>query len=85
MMIHFGGPRPPMPPQHPPMRPPRQPMHPPQVPMQRPRQQSPGQNILNQFRDTDGNIDIDKITTTAQQVGQLYGQVSPLITKFMKR
>ncbi|HLS10491.1 YppG family protein [Lentibacillus sp.] len=76
MMIYPGRPGRPMPPS-PPMRPPRH-------PMQGPRQ-SAGQNILNQFRDSEGNLDIDKITTTAQQVGKLYDQVSPLITKFIKR
>ncbi|WP_425339501.1 YppG family protein [Lentibacillus salicampi] len=66
-----------MPPRQPPMRPPRQPVQGPRRPA--------GQNILNHFRDSEGNVDIDKITTTAQQVGKLYGQVSPLITKFIKR
>ncbi|HLR62339.1 MAG TPA: YppG family protein [Lentibacillus sp.] len=76
-MIYLGRPRRPMPP-------PRPPMHPPRPPMQGNRHPA-GQNILNQFRDQEGNLDIDKITTTAQQVGKLYGQVSPLITKFIKR
>ena len=76
-MIYLGRPERPMPP-------PRPPMGPPRPPMQRQRQPA-GQNILNHFRDSDGNLDIDKITTTAQQVGKLYGQVSPLITKFTKR
>lgn len=75
-MLYLGRPGRPMPPQHPPM--------PPRPPLQGPRP-STRQNILNQFRDQDGNLDIDKITTTAQQVGKLYGQVSPLITRFIKR
>ncbi|MFD1363373.1 YppG family protein [Lentibacillus salinarum] len=77
-MIYLGRPGRPMPPTHHPMRPPR-------PPMQQPPKPSATQSILNQFRDAEGNLDMDKITTTAQQVGQLYGQVSPLITKFIKR
>ncbi|SFA85276.1 YppG-like protein [Lentibacillus halodurans] len=76
-MIYLGRPRRPMPP-HPPVRQPG-------PPMRGRQQQTPGKNILNQFRDSEGNLDIDKITTTAQQVGQLYGQVSPLLSKFIKR
>ncbi|GAA0438522.1 hypothetical protein GCM10008983_14300 [Lentibacillus halophilus] len=70
---------------------PRRPMPPPQPFMNRPgppMEQRPApmkQQLINQFRDSEGNIDIDKITNTAQQVGKLYGQVSPLFTKFMKK
>ncbi|RYG71442.1 hypothetical protein EU245_14155 [Lentibacillus lipolyticus] len=71
-------PRRPTPPPHPPMGRPRPPMP--------PQQQTPvKQNLINQFRDSEGNLDIDKITHTAQQVGKLYSQVSPLFTKFMKK
>ncbi|GGK04610.1 hypothetical protein GCM10007063_28670 [Lentibacillus kapialis] len=83
-MIYLGRPREPMPPRRPLMPPPHPPMHPSRPPMQR-SPHSAGQNILNHFRDQEGNLDIDKITTTAQQVGKLYGQVSPLVTKFIKR
>ncbi|ALX47277.1 YppG family protein [Lentibacillus amyloliquefaciens] len=76
-MFHPGRPQPPMPPR-PHMRSPRQPVHISNQPSQ-------GQKLINQFRDPEGNLDIDKITATAQQIGELYGQVSPLITKFMKR
>ncbi|MFD2761715.1 YppG family protein [Lentibacillus juripiscarius] len=67
----------------PPPRPPHPPMGRPRPPMQ---QQSPvKQNLINQFRDSEGNLDIDKITHTAQQVGKLYSQVSPLFSKFKKK
>ncbi|MFD1040213.1 YppG family protein [Virgibacillus byunsanensis] len=52
-------------------------------------QQPAKQNLLNQFRDQEGNLDLDKITVTAQQMTKIYGQVSPMIspmiTKFMKK
>lgn len=42
-------------------------------------------NLLSMFRDPEGKWDIDKVSQTAQQINQLYGQVSPLITKFIKK
>ncbi|GAB4072195.1 hypothetical protein GCM10028778_01730 [Barrientosiimonas marina] len=77
-MINSGRPGPPVPMPH-------GAMHKPEPPVPYPSKPSTTQLILKQFQDQDGNMDIDKITTVAQQVGQLYGQISPLITKFTKR
>lgn len=73
-MFHPGRPQPPMPPHRPSRR-----------QMQTPNQTSNKHKLINQFRDSEGNLDINKITATAQQVGQLYEQVSPLIAKLKKR
>ena len=48
-------------------------------------QQPPRAGFLSLFRDKEGNMDLAKITTTAQQLNSIYGQVSPLISRFMKR
>ncbi|MFC4556855.1 YppG family protein [Virgibacillus kekensis] len=70
--MYPGRPRRPLPP------PPRAGMRPPMPgPVRRP--SPPGQKLLSQFRDAEGNVDIDKISVTAQQVGKLYSQVGPLI------
>lgn len=49
----------------------------------------PKQNLLSEFRGPDGKLDIDKIQVTAKQVGEIYSQVSPMIspmiTKFIKK
>ncbi|MBY7142026.1 hypothetical protein KFZ56_02760 [Virgibacillus sp. NKC19-3] len=42
-------------------------------------------NLMSMFQTDEGNLDFDKITSTGKQVMDLYGQVSPLITKFIKR
>ncbi|PGT79781.1 YppG family protein [Bacillus sp. AFS040349] len=64
----------------------RRPM--PRVPYQRPLQgphvpTSP--NFLSHFQTSDGKFDFDKISATAQQIHKLYNQVSPMITKFIKK
>ncbi|MUK90416.1 hypothetical protein GMD78_18820 [Ornithinibacillus sp. L9] len=71
-----GRPGRPMPP-YPPM-PPGRPPFPGQ-------QQSNRPNLLSLFQDPDGNLDLEKISTTAQQINSIYGQVSPLISQFFKR
>jgi hypothetical protein len=59
--------------------PPRRPIsQPPQVPRK-------NQDLLSLFRDPDGNIDFHKINGTAKQMKQLYDQVSPLLSKFLKK
>lgn len=42
-------------------------------------------NLLSQFQKDDGKLDFDKLTGTGKQVMDLYSQVSPMITKFIKR
>ncbi|WP_240378100.1 YppG family protein [Bacillus piscicola] len=42
-------------------------------------------NVLDSFKTPDGNLDFEKISTTAQQVMNIYNQVSPMITKFIKK
>jgi hypothetical protein len=55
-------------------------------PPQNPQQQSSvTANLLSSFRDQDGQLDFNKMTEVASQVGRLYGQVSPLITTFFKK
>ncbi len=85
-MMFPGRPRPPMPPfqQN---RPPSNPFfhgpYPPQPPQQT--QQSNRPNFLALFQDENGQMDVEKLMGTAQQVGNLYSQVSPLISQFIKR
>ena len=58
------------------------------VPRRRPvrrSQQPPKAGFLSLFQDQEGNMDLAKITATAQQLNSIYGQVSPLISRFMKR
>jgi hypothetical protein len=46
-------------------------------------------NFMSHFRTSEGELDLIKITGTAQQVVNMYNQVrpfvSPLITKFLKK
>lgn len=42
-------------------------------------------NILSMFQTPEGNLDLEKITGTVQQISKLYGQVSPMISQFIKR
>ncbi|WP_235794630.1 YppG family protein [Virgibacillus salidurans] len=42
-------------------------------------------NLMSMFQTDDGKLDFDKITGTGKQVMDLYSQVSPMITKFIKR
>ncbi|RKQ29662.1 YppG family protein [Oceanobacillus halophilus] len=43
------------------------------------------QALIRMFQTPDGEMDIDKIMGTAQQINGLYQQVSPMISKFIKR
>ncbi|MFS0674427.1 YppG family protein [Ornithinibacillus sp. 179-J 7C1 HS] len=49
------------------------------------RQSSVNPNLLSSFQNTEGNIDLEKIMTTGKQVMNVYNQVSPYITKFLKK
>lgn len=42
----------------------------------------PLQNIIQQFQKEDGQIDIDKVLTTANQVGATVKQLSPILKLF---
>ncbi|MGM8215284.1 YppG family protein [Bacillaceae bacterium W0354] len=70
--------RPPRPPFPPPFKAPRPPM-----PYSGPPSQKQT-NLLSLFQDENGQLDIDKVMGTAQQVGKIYGQVSPLLSKLKK-
>lgn len=50
-----------------------------------PKQPKKHQGILSMFKTSEGNIDFEKITGTVEQINKLYGQFSPLITKFMNK
>ena len=43
------------------------------------------QNILSMFKTSEGNLDFEKITGTVQQLNKLYGEVRPMISRFIKR
>lgn len=47
--------------------------------------QPPKASFLSFLQDSDGNFDFAKITATAQQLNGIYSQVSPMISKFIKR
>jgi len=75
--------------QRPPM-PPRSPFGPPGPP-QRMRQQGAGQqpnqtrqNLMAMLQDENGQWDFDKISNTVGNVSKIYGQVSPMITRFFR-
>ncbi len=40
---------------------------------------------MSYFRTSEGNLDFIKIAGTAQQAKKMFDQVSPLITKFLKK
>ncbi|MDA3129786.1 YppG family protein [Aliibacillus thermotolerans] len=40
---------------------------------------------MTMFQTPDGNIDLAKIANVAQQMNQIYGEISPLISKFLKK
>jgi len=42
-------------------------------------------DLMSIFQTSDGNIDFEKISGTVQQLGELYGTFSPIITRFIKR
>lgn len=69
MLMFPGGPRRPIPP----------------YPPARFRQPQGKSNLFSMFRNPEGKLDFDKVKETAQQMNQLYSQVSPLITKFIKK
>jgi len=50
-------------------------------------QQTPSniQAVMNMFKDEEGNMDIGKLLHTAEQLNDVYRQVSPMITKFRKK
>jgi hypothetical protein len=56
-------------------------------PVGRPQQHTP--NFMSHFLTSEGNLDVIKITGTAEQAMNMYRQVSPfvspLITKFFKK
>lgn len=41
-------------------------------------------NLLSMFQTSEGNLDFERITGTVQQISKLYGQVSPMFSKFTK-
>lgn len=41
--------------------------------------------LISNFSTEDGSLDFEKITTTAQQVKQIYDQVGPYVTKIVKK
>ncbi|MBU8566343.1 YppG family protein [Virgibacillus pantothenticus] len=43
------------------------------------------ESVLSSFRNAEGEIDLNKITEVASQVHKLYGQVSPLLTSFVRK
>jgi YppG-like protein len=49
------------------------------------RQKPKTPNILSQFYDSEGKLDIEKMTTTAENIKQLYSQIHPIFNKFVKK
>lgn len=43
------------------------------------------QSLLSYFRTSEGNLDFNKIADTAQQAKNVFNQVNPFITKFLKK
>lgn len=83
-MFPFGPQYPPK--QHRPPRPIRpHPMFHPPNPLKNGLQNTTKQNILSMFKTSEGNLDFEKITGTVQQISKLYGEVSPMISKFIKK
>ena len=81
----------PMPPMRPGYRRPSRPMRDPFIfggpPRQRRgyKQNSNIKNVMSAFQTEDGNIDLEKIMGTANQINGIYKQVSPMISKFIKK
>ncbi|MDY0407999.1 YppG family protein [Virgibacillus soli] len=42
-------------------------------------------NVVSMFQAPDGNIDMEKVSTTISHVSKLYGQVSPMISPLLSR
>lgn len=59
------------------------------VPIQRrePRskRKSNDSDLFALFKDTDGKFDLEKVTTTVEQINRLYGNVSPLFSRFFNK
>ncbi|WP_338472369.1 YppG family protein [Niallia sp. XMNu-256] len=66
---------------------PRRPYPPPHMHHRRihPRQQPKRLNILSQFYDAEGKLDIEKMTKTAEDIKQIYSQISPIFSKLVKK
>jgi hypothetical protein len=66
---------------------PRRPMLPifPRDPLRRPPIKQNKQDFMSYFRTSEGNLDFKKIAGTVQQAKKMFDQVSPLITKFLKK
>jgi hypothetical protein len=66
---------------------PRRPMPPifPRGPLRRPPIKQNKQDFMSYFRTSEGNLDFKKIAGTVQQAKKMFDQVSPLITKFLKK
>src|SRR5699024_27051 len=47
--------------------------------------QSPTSNFMSMFKTSEGKMDFEKITTTAQQINKLYQEFSPMISQFLKK
>ena len=62
----------------------QQPGHPQQLQSSN-QQQGQMQALMGMFQTEDGNWDVEKIISTAQQVNGVYKQVSPLITQFFNK
>lgn len=49
------------------------------------RNPSPKSNVMAMFRNPEGKLDFSKITETAQQMNDIYGQIKPLIATFKRK
>ncbi|GIO25802.1 YppG family protein [Ornithinibacillus bavariensis] len=49
------------------------------------RQPNTTSNVLAMFRDNDGNLDLTKVHTTVKQINDIYSQISPMVSRFIKR
>ncbi|MBA2875800.1 YppG family protein [Thermaerobacillus caldiproteolyticus] len=57
----------------------------PRAPLRRPPIKQNKQDFMSYFRTSEGNLDFIKIAGTAQQAKKMFDQISPLITKFLKK
>lgn len=55
------------------------------APRQPEQQPSNIQTVMNMFRDAEGNMDLGKMLHTAEQINDVYKQVSPMVMKFWKK
>ncbi|THE12231.1 hypothetical protein E1I69_11985 [Bacillus timonensis] len=42
-------------------------------------------SLMSHFQTSDGKLDFSKISTTAGHMRKIYGQVSPLLSMFLKK